>query len=446
MVARGQRVLVAVSGGPDSVALLTALAALVKRFEIDVYAAHLNHRLRGEESERDQRCVERAAAWCGVPMHVERVTRVPTGPNLEARSREVRYAFLARVAQRERCDRIATGHTLDDQAETVLMRVLRGTGHDGLTGIPAVRDDTYIRPLIECSRAAIITFLEKNHREYCEDSTNSDPRFLRNRVRHEVLPLLRTLNPAIAEHLALTADIAAQETAYLEEQAQALLATARDVNGGLDIGRLMAAPPALQRRVVRAWLRSVRGHLEQLAEPHFAAIGKLVAAAVPSGSVVLPRGGRVLREYDRVRFTPEVGACQTGEDIPVIVRPGMTVSLVSGWSVSAQVLRRTADMSLPHGPSTFLADAAQMPECLTVRCPRPGDRIQPLGLDGHRKLQDVFVDRKVARARRLSWPVIETEGEIVWVPELVRGARAPVTPASERLLQLTAQKTGIAGA
>jgi tRNA(Ile)-lysidine synthase len=442
MLATGDRVLVAVSGGPDSVALLAALASLAPRRQLTLHAAHLNHGLRVEESVRDQRCAERVTTALGVPLTVEAVGEPLAGPGLEARARELRYAFLTRVASRLSCDRIATGHTLDDQAETVLMRLLRGTGWDGMAGILPVRGGVVVRPLIECRRSDVLDFLSAVQLEFCEDSSNSDRRFLRNRIRHEIIPQLRSLNPLVCEHLAGIASRHAEEGRFLEEQAAALQTAATAPDGSLSIGVFAAAPAALQRRIMRAWLRSVRGNLRGIGAAHVEAMYQAALGDRASAAVSLPGGTLVVREYDWLRVASRIPPGRGGNDRTLI--PGAVVDTRSGWRIRAEVV--PGPVPPPSDLATLVADARALPDTLVVRAPRPGDRIHPLGLNGRRKLQDVFVDRKVPRAAREGYPVIEAAGQILWLPGLIRSRQALVTGTTRSVLRLEARKTGIAGA
>ena len=438
MLTRGERVLVAVSGGPDSVALLAALTALADSLEIEVCAAHFNHHLRGAESQRDQHCVESVATLLGVRCVIGDAVGLAGASNLEARAREQRYAFLARSAASEACTKIATGHTLDDQAETLLMRLLRGSGWDGLAGIQAVRDGCIIRPMIECSRRQVLAFLKARALPYCEDSSNYDRRRLRNRVRHDVLPLLRTINPNVAHSLASTAQIVAAEAALLEADVCARLPAPA---ASLPVAAIAITPAALRGRLGRTWLRAQRGDLRRLTAAHVHAVVDLALSQRTSASLRLPGRQRVIREYDQLVWC--AGDAPQVDDSPHDLVAGAAVSLHSGWRISAELIEGQP----PRPPDLWeaIADAAVVPTPLLVRSARPGDRVRPLGMCGSRKLQDIFVDRKLPRAQRWSLPVVEAAGEILWVPGIVRSGAALITPETRSRLRLIAWKTGIAG-
>ena len=424
MLAAGDRVLVAVSGGPDSTAMLAALAALSPRAGVALHAAHLNHQLRGDESGRDQACAETVAAHLGVPCTVASAIALAGGPNLEARARAQRYAFLAQVAAAKGCTKVATGHTLDDQAETVLMRLLRGTGADGLMGIHAVREGHIIRPLIECTRQQVLAFLRNAGLPFCDDSSNQDRRFLRNRVRHEVLPLLQAINPDVRRHLATTAEIMTAEVRALDDLVEQMLAPLRLPDGALIIGALAGVPPALRARLLRAWLRTQRKDLRGLGAAHVTAVLAIAQGARPNARVRLPGGQLAVREYDRLYLRAEDGNAQP--EAPQLLQPGATVCLATGWRISAAMTppHDAGSWQTPADLWSVIADADAVAGPVVVRTAQVGDRVRPLGLGGARKLQDIFVDRKLPLRSRRTCPVVECDGEILWVPGVVRGDRA----------------------
>ncbi len=440
MVVPGDRVLVGVSGGPDSVALLAALVELSRAREIEVCAAHFNHHLRGAASLRDQQCAQVVATALGVRCVVGDAVALGSGSNLEARAREQRYAFLNHAAGAGGCTKIATGHTVDDQAETLLMRLLRGTGWDGLACIQPVRDGRIVRPMIECSRRQVMAFLEARALPFCEDSSNRDTRLLRNRVRHDVLPMLRSINPNVVRTLASTVEVLAGETALLELEARSRVPASLS----LPVAAIRTAPQALRGRVVRTWLRARRGDLQRLGAAHIRAIVDLALSQPPSGHVRLPGVERVVKEYDQLRWLrggPRIHAEARRELVP-----GSRVALASGWCITAELLEEgRADVPLARDLLEMAADAEVLARPLVVRSARRGDRVRPLGVAGSRKLQDIFVDRKLPREQRWSFPVVEAAGEVVWVPGMVRSSAALVTSKTRSTLRLIAQETGIAG-
>jgi len=439
MVAAGDHVLVALSGGPDSVALLAALHALAGRLQLRLTAAHFNHGWRGAESVRDQACADDVAARFGVSCVVGSPGAPLARRNREASARAARYAFLERVAAAHGCTRIATGHTADDQAETVLLHLLRGAGWDGLSGIPPVRNATVIRPLIGWERRDVLAFLDDQGLPFCHDSSNTDRRFLRNRVRLEILPCLQALNPRATHHLAAAATLAAGERAALDAWAAAMLGP----EAVLTVATLRAVAAGLRGRLVRTWLRRHRGSLRRLSAAHVQAVVDLALGGRPNAEGALP-GGRVVRAYDGFAWVGEPPPAVP--DVAYEIVPGRAIDLAGGWRIVAAVdTRPDTPVAPPVDLWTCLADADVVSVPLHVRRGRAGDRIQPLGMTGHRKLQDVFVDRKVPRTERRSCPVVTVADAVLWVPGVVRSAHALIGPGTRSVLRLSAQRTGVAG-
>lgn len=426
-------VLVAVSGGPDSVALLAALVELgEKRWRLAV--AHVNHHLRGRDSERDQRFVIRLAERLGCPVYV---CEVPVGgrANLEARARELRYRALVHLARAKNLRLIATGHTLDDQAETVLFRVLRGSGRSGLGGIQPARGDGVVRPLIDTSRIELREFLRARGLRHRVDRSNESDRFTRNRLRRRVLPLLsREIRSGVAAALARLADISRDEEVILdraETRAAKRLIGAR----GLDGSGLRRIAVGLQRRVLRRWLATVRGNVRDVDFGHVEKLRELAVGGRDGQQLSLP-GGRVTLEADVLRWNRPHASRRALERR---LRLGEAAE-VGDWRIHLRALAK----SISPGPWRAVFDAAGVAtETIRVRGPRPGDRIRPLGLGGSKKLQDLFIDAKVPRAARASWPVVvDGEGAILWVPGLARSDAAPVRPATRRRLVIDCHRAG----
>lgn len=296
LLAPGQRVVVAVSGGADSVALLLALKEAAGRLRLRLDAAHFDHGLRGAASAADAAFVAALCRRLGVPLHLGRAAPPLAGPGLEAQARRARYAFLASVADRLGADRIATAHTADDQAETVLMRLLRGSGGDGLQAI-RFRRGRVVRPLLECRRADVLDFLAAAGEPFRDDASNADPRFLRNRVRHEVLPVLAALNPRVRAALARTATVAQEERRLLERAARRALRRIDD-GSGLSLAGLRRLARPLQLRLLRRWLAAAG--VPALTGEQLASVGAVARRRDPAAGADLPGGFRVARVAGRL--------------------------------------------------------------------------------------------------------------------------------------------------
>ena len=306
MLAAGERVLVAVSGGPDSTGLLLVLTQLQRKLGIELVAAHVNHRLRGAESEADEACARETAGRLGVPfVRAALAAELGHGANLEARSRTLRYAALRELASRHGCTAIATEHTLDDQAETVLMRLIRGSSGRGLSAIRPRRADGVVRPLIDCTRdevAAVVSGAGLDHRI---DRSNRDARFLRTHVRERVLPLLAELNPSIARGCANLAAAARAERHIVSAWADAQLAIGAP-DGGLDVAWLRRSAPVVRGLLVRRWLLRAGVAARALTARHAQAVVRLAEAASGRSEAHLPGGWTARRAAGLLLLDREV--------------------------------------------------------------------------------------------------------------------------------------------
>jgi tRNA(Ile)-lysidine synthase len=425
--AAGEHVLLAVSGGPDSTALLAVLAELAPARNLRLTAAHVDHRLRGAESAAERDAVAALAARLGVGF-VARDAPVDPAPGVEARARRVRYRALAALAAEVGATRIVTGHTRDDQVETVLLRLLRGAGRRGLGGMRRVRGRLF-RPLLGATRADVRRFLAERGLRFAIDRTNADLRLVRNRLRRVLVPWLEVeFNPHLGPALAALAERLADEDDLLD-------ALARTRARVLGIGETMpvavaAEPPALARRLVRAWLQ--RGARREPSATHVEHVLAL-AAGHARGAVAVPGPARVLREGDALVRRRGRAAAALSFTLPIA--PGTTVAHPGGsWRLSLGPPRaRRPGEERPPSAVRAVFDADELPAGLVVRPPRPGDRVAILG-GGTRKLQDVLVDAKVPREARPDVAVLATPGEILWIAGLARGRAAPVRPETTRVV------------
>jgi tRNA(Ile)-lysidine synthase len=419
-------VLVAVSGGADSVALLAALNELHKTWSLRLSVWHLDHGLRALESVRDREFVEQLAATLDLPIIVERARIVP-GRNLEARARDVRYRMLAAAARAAGCRRIAVGHTLTDQAETVLLRLLRGAGTRGLGGM-APRRGAIIRPLLHCSRDDVVAFLRSRGLAWVEDTSNRDERFARNRIRHRLLPALVTLAGAhVPEVLARTAALLREDERFLDAVARRRLGRAVR-RPALATAPLQTLAPAIRVRALRAWLAAARGSLRGIGATHIHRLERHLDST-ESGSLALP-GGIVRYEGGMLRWDAEVSN-PTPPFSHRIASPGRVSRPDLGWELDMTGLQPWTG-KLPADAWTAVFDGDRLPGDLIVREARPGDRMKPLGLRGHQKLHDLFVNAKVGRSRRRAWPVLAAGADVLWVPGLARSETATVGAATTR--------------
>ena len=454
----GGHVLVAVSGGADSVALLLALRELSVVLDIHPTAVHLNHRIRGRAADEDAAFVTALAHRLGVPCRIGGAD-VPgrarrKGISLEMAAREARYAFFADAARHADASVVATAHTADDQAETVLLKLARGAGPGGLGGIPRVtrRDGIEIvRPMLDVTRAQVLAFLRRRDQPWREDASNCDLSMLRNRVRHEVLPLLEArLNPAIRQALLRTADVLAEEDRWLEVLAGAAGSRCRRPREAgesgpddLDLSACRAEPVAAIRRVIRTWLVSAGMPPEVIDYGIVARIVRLIDLDKGSGTVVVSGRCTVRRCYDRLRISLD-GAdtpCPGAAFRQTVRVPGETLMLEQGWRIETRLapgVTKTKGVAVGALPTqASISRVALGRRRLTVRSWHPGDRMRPLGLDGSKKIQDVFVDAKVPASLRGRVPLFVCGGDIVWLPGYRVARGWEVAPDAATAIQIT---------
>jgi tRNA(Ile)-lysidine synthase len=430
MLAGGETVLVAVSGGADSVALLHVLLGLADDWRLTLRVLHVDHRLRADSSH-DADFVRALGARLGVPVDVAAVT-VDSRESLEAAARAARYAALEAHAARLGANRIAVGHTADDQAETVLMRLVQGAGVRGLAGIPPVRG-RIIRPLIELRRAALETELRRAALSWVDDPTNRDPKFLRNRIRQELLPLLAdTYQPEIVGALGRVAALARDTIATLDRVAAAeldRLGRWDDEAVTLPLGALRALPRQIAAEVLRQAATRLGSHAPLRAWAH-RGLGRTLAAPPPRrpfrlGGVIVEVSG----SFARLASRPPAPLVER-----VLGVPGRTELPEIGQALEARVVGADA-YAISRETSRVAYDADELRGPFLVRARRPGERFAPFG-GAERRLKTFLIDAKVPRWNRDRVPVVEAGGMVVWVAGLRRGAAARVTARTRRVLEL----------
>jgi len=409
----GSRVLVAVSGGLDSVALLTLLHHLSVPLQLHLEAAHLDHSLR-PESRDDARFVAELCAGIGVHLTHERLdvteaARQRKG-NLEETARDVRRAFLLNTAQVRGCHLVALGHHADDQSETFLLRLLRGSRVTGLAGMRLI-NGSIVRPLLPFSRQELLDYIQSQGLEWREDMSNLDQRFTRNRIRHQLLPTLEEFNPNIrTQFVGLCEQMQQDEDFWSELVARELSKHGQWLGDEYVLNRngLLALPQALVGRLARAALAQARGDLRGITAVHTADIMMLAKEGEPQGALDLP-GAWVARRYDVLVFRREAP--------PAVVPFGCELTSPGDCCLSdSRILSVTLEES-PLGESRALAEfsAASLSFPLHVRSCEPGDRFRPSGMKGTKKLQDLFVDLKLTREERHNALVLVKDNEILWV-------------------------------
>ena len=413
LIHAGDRVAVAVSGGADSVALLRALLELRSELGIVLAVAHFNHGLRGEQSTGDEAFVAELAKECGLEFFVSRAdvrNHASAGKlSIEAAGRQLRYRWFTQLAKERRLDSVATAHTADDQAETVLLKFLRGAGTRGLGGIyPSLHGDGVhmIRPLLCVSRAEVETYLAALGQTWREDESNLDRRFLRNRVRHDLLPLLEgEYNPNIRQLLNDFADVARAEEQYWEKVVDGHLSRHAGPRQ-LSLEGFAELPLALQRRVVKVFAgrHGFALDFEHIERLRACALGRLLKTELPGGRIAMNAAGSLQL------CAPQPEASETYEHVLPV--PGEVQIPELALCLHATIVPEAFARELPQG--TLLKRELLEPQLL-VRNWRHGDRYRPARRRSKEKLKKLFADKRIPAAERAMWPVALQGDEIVWV-------------------------------
>ena len=438
LIVRHQTVLAAVSGGPDSMAMLEILGALAPEMGFTLAAAHFDHHIR-PHGERERRLVERRCAALGVPFCAgeadvpARSRRARTG--IEEGARAARYEFLESAARAMGASVVALGHTRNDQVETVMHHLIRGTGLRGLAGMP-VRRGIWIRPVLACPGEELRRLCRARGVRYAIDPSNRDTSFLRNRIRRILLPLLRRrFNPSIDESLLRLASNAAATLESFEASLRTRLPHARrDGSVSIDV-RLARDLTDLELYLfLDLILRERLGIFQDYAKVHYDALCALVRSGRSGRALHLPRGLRARREHSTVRLEIERPGPSESPLLPEIVLPGPGRYELPGWGMRVTLAAGPPPADRTARPRSASLAGVVFP--LLVRTRRPGDRLVPFGMSGSRKLSDIMIDRTVPLSERDRLPVFEDAGGIVWVPGVVSAERTRIGPAVRRVLTI----------
>ncbi len=456
LLLEGDRVLVAVSGGPDSVCLLHILNNLSGPLNFNLFVFHLDHQVRGESSRQESQFVKELAEKLGIPYFIEsfnvpRYRRI-TGLSLQEAARKVRLRFLARTAERIIASKVALGHNSDDQVETILMRLLRGAGAGGLAAMSLLDDFPgkegifIIRPLLEASRQEIERYCLENNLSYCIDPSNLKTVYRRNKIRLELIPYLEEhYNPGIKEVLLNMSKSLARDNSFMEQQAglvfsDVLLEDTLD-RVVLEGSHIMKFHPALQWRIIRMALERLKGNLAAVEYRHLEAILEMLVRGGPHGSLNLPGELIIKKSYSRLIF---LKGMEEKEQIlleKVLIQvPGITAVPELTLKIQTEIRKRD-ELPWPPDPKeeAYLDyDRVMQPLYLTLRW--PGARFKPLGLNGTKKVKDFLIDQKVPLEERDKTPLILSGTDILWIVGIRVSHLYRLTEKTQRVLVLRAKK------
>lgn len=455
MLNNGDRVLAGVSGGPDSVALVHTLHAIGRHYQIEVGIAHLDHGMRPEAAAQEAALVQRLAQRLDVACHLDRIQAPKRVGNLEAQLRERRYVFLEHTATTHGYTKIALGHHAEDNAEAVLMHLLRGSGIRGLAGIPPVRGNRFIRPLIACRRHAILEYLARHDLPYAHDPSNDDVRFERNRIRRQLIPMLQqNYNPGIVPTLNRLAALCFDETiwfsSYLAPLLDEIIVTS-ETKMTLSVDRLTMHPMPIQRRLIRAALRRWQGDVRRIGAHHIETVIQTLLKGDAGRRLDLPGGLQVQRTTAQLCFVrPDNNLRSPGTvnaQSPFHYQIEKQKNLPYVLEIPEANLRLTfSENNLPskkqmHKASNRVVwfDMAYLTFPLNIRNWRPGDRLHPFGMLGTQKIKDLFINHKLPRDLRRKVPLIFSAETIIWAVGLRRGHLAPISEKTQRILRIEAQ-------
>lgn len=440
------RIVVAVSGGPDSVCLLDILSKLREDLHIELIVAHLNHGLRGSDSDQDERFVKDLSEKAGVPCHTKKIElyKIRDGRSIEEAARDERYGFLYDVLKDTNAQKIATAHHMDDQAETFFINLLRGSGPKGLSGIPERSDDgKIIRPLLELRRYEILRYLKDLNLPYRVDKSNLDKRYLRNTIRHELMPMLLKIQPQIVEHIHTLSKILKEEDRFLDELVGSKISFScheKDKKISIQRNTILTLPEALKPRAIRFLIGQI-STLKRLSHIHVEKIVEMLQSPNPQKEIHLPNGVVAKKRYNELILERN----KTEQPLPSFTYQIPEDGIYHIKEASCMLKFEVSGMEQPlklknedKNTAFISADKARYP--LIVRNFRKGDRFSPLGLKGTKKLKDLFIDLKIPKEQRYLIPLVIHKDKIIWVCGIRISEEFKITDDTKRILKITYSK------
>lgn len=436
----GDIVVIALSGGADSCALLMSLISLAQSRHLKLVVAHFNHGLRDAESDEDEEFCRCLAEKLGLPFETERMRQstVPTGMSPEDYFRRERYKFLEKVASEHGANRIALGHHLQDQAETVLLNMLRGSGLDGLKGFVPMRDNKFIRPLMEVTRKEIQEFLAVSGTGYRDDSSNDSKVYLRNRIRRELIPYLKErYNPKIEENLARSAEIICRDDAFLNECVNVILVSPdiqrKRREASVSAEYFKSIHVALRFRLIKALLESLSPAGKGFSFAHIQSVVNLLTEDSSGKRVALPY--KLCAEHEYGRLTLKLTSGSKIQNYKYIMSIPGVIDLKERHLILS--LRRGTPAEIDFSCENFIYfDEGKIKEPLILRNRQNGDWFEPLGTRGSQKIKKLFIDRKIPRTDRNSIALITDQESIIWIENMHMSERVKVAAETRNVLIL----------
>ena len=455
MLSKGEKILVALSAGPDSVALLDLLHRLSADFSLNLVVAHYHHQLRGRAADLDEKLARETAkkyhlvflAGAAAPGWHKKIRG-----SMEETARKMRYEFLLSSADKIKADRIAIGHNANDLAESFFINLLRGSGLLGLAGMPPKRDNI-IRPLIETTRDEIMDYLHDRGLPFRIDKSNLDKKILRNRIRAELIPMLKTYNPKIVEALVRTGELLREDEFFMESKSReafSKLARKNETRVSFSAKQFSAQPKAIRRRLVRHAIELLKKDLRRIESEHLFELERMIDSNAASFELDLPAGIRIRKSYDQL-FLENAFASKTSGFEPILLKPPLTktVFISPQYEIEVEFLpsefkefkqdqkkRDKRESIFESGDDRDFCSLDDFSGKLLLRPPKPGDRLQPLGMKGHRKLKEIFVDLEIPREQRAFYPVLASEKELLWVPGYGISEKFKVSISSRKIFLL----------
>jgi tRNA(Ile)-lysidine synthase len=442
LIEPGELVLLAFSGGVDSTALLHILLSFKEEINFKLALAHFNHMIRGEEADKDENFVRDVAEKEGLKLEIGRYD-VPMlakkqSLSLEDAARKARYEFLFRTAQKLNAQKIAIAHNRGDKAETFLINLLRGSGAKGLSGMKPVQHKI-IRPLLECQRGEIEQFLKKRHIQYRIDSTNIDTKYIRNRIRHNLIPYLeKQFNQNIESILVHEADIIAEEDNYLQAEARKIFDKISEIDekeSHFKINSLIELHKALQRRILRLAIQHIKVDLKRITWSHINDIIQIFIAPSNEAKITLPQG--IIHKKCNKEIIIGTNLIKTKVEFSKNVTIPGSVNIKEideSYIIKLEQIKAEKKLYIQKNNKKAFLDAEKIEKQLLVRNRREGDIFFPLGSKGKKKLKAFFIDKKIPRQKRDMIPLFISRGEIAWVAGLAIGEHFKLSSSTRKVV------------